>query len=177
MSSIFNKPSVVVPGTSAGLVSASGLTGNTTGSSIAAGFVGELISGSSITEGTVTGSFVTQSTISVTAGVWMLYYEIVAIYQTGTGAGDSGLFVAKMTDSTGTTLIGNSVRAIQAASPVSTTFGYVQACLRSSEIVSVSGSTTYLVQAKKIDGTGTGSGSILNDTTNGQSIFRAVRIA
>lgn len=43
MSGVANRPQIVVPGTSSGLVSASGLPGQTVGSTIGAGFVGECV--------------------------------------------------------------------------------------------------------------------------------------
>jgi hypothetical protein len=66
---------IVVPGTSSGLVSASGLPGNTTGSAIASGYVGQVIS---FTTRTVTvggtGTWYAQATEmgTLTAGVWLI---------------------------------------------------------------------------------------------------------
>lgn len=71
MSTIFNKPQVVVPGTSNGLVSLNGVPGNTTGTAIASGYVGQIIDSGSQTGITVTsGAYVTVAQITLTAGVW-----------------------------------------------------------------------------------------------------------
>lgn len=75
MSTIFNKPQVVVPGTSNGLVSLNGVPGNTTGNAIASGYVGEVgfqnFGGVSIT---TTGVSQSIATVSIpTAGVWAVY--------------------------------------------------------------------------------------------------------
>lgn len=63
----------VVPGTSSGLVSASGLKGNTTGNAIATGYVGE---NDKLTEGgdkSLTGSgFTTINSTVLSAGVWLV---------------------------------------------------------------------------------------------------------
>lgn len=62
---------VVVPGTSAGAVSASGVTGSTTGSSIAAGFVGEFLSASANVT-VSSGSITAVTSLTLTAGVWLV---------------------------------------------------------------------------------------------------------
>lgn len=65
---------VVVPGTTAGLVSSSGVTGNTSGSTISAGFVGQVISSLGFGAGITVSTSQTQlGTISPTAGVWLIY--------------------------------------------------------------------------------------------------------
>jgi hypothetical protein len=66
---------IVVPGTSAGLVSASGVPGNTTGNAIATGYVGEAVtasrlSASSLSLTTATSATLITSGITLTAGVW-----------------------------------------------------------------------------------------------------------
>jgi hypothetical protein len=66
---------IVVPGTSAGLVSASGVPGNTTGNAIASGFVGEWIfatPASAVTFGT-TGVVFNITSLALTAGTWLVY--------------------------------------------------------------------------------------------------------
>lgn len=67
---------IATPGTSAGLVAAAGVPGNTTGNSIAAGYVGEKIqssrlrsAGSSLSNGTP----LNVASISITPGIWDIY--------------------------------------------------------------------------------------------------------
>jgi hypothetical protein len=63
---------IVVPGTSAGLVSASGVPGITNGSTGPAGYVGELISSNNqnVSYGGGSGSWFTVTSISLSAGDW-----------------------------------------------------------------------------------------------------------
>jgi hypothetical protein len=64
---------IVVPGTSAGAVSSSGVTGNTTGSAISTGFVGELaFSTLGATAPSSSGSAFNIGTFTLSAGVWMI---------------------------------------------------------------------------------------------------------
>lgn len=67
----FTEGAVVVPGTSAGIVSASGLPGNTTGNAIASGYVGQMLT--STVSGVSFASSATAKTatsITLTAGIW-----------------------------------------------------------------------------------------------------------
>jgi hypothetical protein len=68
---------IVRPGVSSGLVSASGLTGNTTGNAIASGFVGEKITGTRRTLSTVGLAYATGSTscITLNKGVYLMFVK------------------------------------------------------------------------------------------------------
>lgn len=73
---------LVVPGTSAGLVSASGLPGNTTGNSIASGYVGEkqVTTPTETSLGTTdTDTSIAASSFTLTSGVWLVTYHIAVI--------------------------------------------------------------------------------------------------
>jgi hypothetical protein len=171
---------VVVPGTSAGVVAAAGLPGNTTGSAIAAGYVGEVVNGTAIVDNSVvTTSFTTFSTITLTAGSWMLYYEAEVVYSTAASAGSVGWIYTRIGDSSGTSLIGSSQRLMQGPVATTTTASAVVTSIRATEILNIAGpgTTSYTFQAQKQDSSGTGTGRIYNSTGNGQSVFRAVRIA
>lgn len=63
---------IVQPGTSAGLVSASGLPGNTTGNAIAAGYVGEKLETTSSETSATPGSFFANDGKLLTKGVWLV---------------------------------------------------------------------------------------------------------
>lgn len=91
---------IVQPGTSSGLVSASGLPGNTTGNAIASGYVGEKLSFTSrsisaVTSG-VTGNASALATL--TAGVWVIYARI----GTSAGVGLTGVLGFIATDGNNT---------------------------------------------------------------------------
>lgn len=70
---------VVVPGTSNGLVSMSGLPGSTAGSALAAGYVGQVIWGpankntGSLTATGSSGAWTNFQSIALTAGVWLVF--------------------------------------------------------------------------------------------------------
>ena len=61
---------IVVPGISSGLVSASGLPGNTTGNAIASGYVGEYLTASGVDVATNTGGNTAIASLTLTTGVW-----------------------------------------------------------------------------------------------------------
>jgi hypothetical protein len=64
---------IVQPGTSAGLVSASGVPGNTTGSAIASGYVGENLTAGPTTQSfTANGTFNDVVSLTLTTGVWLV---------------------------------------------------------------------------------------------------------
>jgi hypothetical protein len=100
MSTIFNKPQVVVPGTSNGLVSLNGVPGNTTATAIASGYVGEQPAGSLrsgtggftySTRATVTtsGSYSSQISITLNAGIYLISTSVQAV-NSGGSLGYSG---------------------------------------------------------------------------------------
>jgi hypothetical protein len=75
---------IVQPGTSAGLVSASGVPGNTTGNAIASGFVGETQPFITRSVAGGAGSFATNSSalVTLTTGTWLVYGTAVAAVTT-----------------------------------------------------------------------------------------------
>lgn len=68
---------VVVPGSTNGLVSSSGLPGNTTGSAIAAGYVGEKVVGTVRTITTTAGAYVTGANecITLDKGIYLMFVK------------------------------------------------------------------------------------------------------
>jgi hypothetical protein len=63
---------IVSPGVSSGLVSASGLPGNTTGNVVAAGYVGEVFSNTGTGVSVPTTGWTNIATITLTAGTWSI---------------------------------------------------------------------------------------------------------
>ena len=91
---------VVVPGTSPGLVAAAGVPGNTTGSAIASGYVGEVItfvtSGNTDTNFLASQPFVAFSA-SLTKGIWLITGSIQAeFFEDHSNALNAGLYVAEI---------------------------------------------------------------------------------
>lgn len=90
---------IVQPGVSSGLVSASGLPGNTTGAAIASGYVGEHLLGT-FSGVTITGSPTTLATIpSVTNGTYLCTIEADCTF------GASARIVSILTSGTATAII------------------------------------------------------------------------
>jgi hypothetical protein len=116
------------------------------------------------------------STVDLTAGVWRLCYEASLSAVSGASTNNVTWTLAQMTNSGGT-LIGSSVRMVSGPKNTNNTSVGLQISVTASEIVTVATTTTYKFQAKKVDGNGTGSAAIYNSTTNGHSVFYAVRIA
>lgn len=132
---------VVVPGTSSGLVSASGLTGNTTGSAISVGFVGEKIEAlqSSFASAGATATFFDMGNVPLTAGVWSISYLLVAKLNGATMTFFSGgIGTASSTNSAGLTY-----GVTQADSMPPTSAGINTSLSIPNYIVSISFSTTY----------------------------------
>jgi hypothetical protein len=65
---------IVVPGTSSGLVSASGLPGRTDGGTVATGYVGQVVQSNSSSSSMTTGTNISVANLSIpSAGVWAIY--------------------------------------------------------------------------------------------------------
>jgi hypothetical protein len=92
---------IVVPGTSSGLVSASGLTGNTTGSAIASGFVGEWLHASpaSVVVPSGSGGITGVASLTLTAGDWDVWGHVT--FGFGTSSGNTYLYSLLSTTSGG----------------------------------------------------------------------------
>jgi hypothetical protein len=198
MSSISVKSTipVVVPGSAAGLVSSSGLPGNTTGSAIATGYVGETISatvnGVSIT--TSNQNVSTQTTISnaltLSAGVWLISYHCQIgghISSNGNIGGNSATSVAMnifLWNNTTSTNVAGANRGYVFQGP-SGVFSYgndisVPASYSGVQVLS-STNTFYLQYTNSTSATGgaDANGVYTHGYCNGsgQSVFFATRIA
>jgi hypothetical protein len=79
---------IVNPGVSSGLVSASGLPGRTSGTTVPTGFVGELLANEATvgpTAASVSGSPFNIGSISLSAGTWLVYGQGVLLPGTASG--------------------------------------------------------------------------------------------
>lgn len=107
---------IVSPGVSAGLVSASGLPGNTTGNAIASGYVGQLVSFTerAVTSGTANYAATSSSLGQLTTGIWMIFPYVVITGGSGATSIDARISTNNTADGTG--LIGASFyRAVPAS--------------------------------------------------------------
>lgn len=154
----------VVPGTSSGLVGASGLKGKTNGVAATTGCVGETISASLTTDTTVSSTTfvsVTGASLALTAGSWLVFFN-GKMTMGGAGAG----IVQMFTGSTFTA--GNAVFGPNAAETATMSFVVP---------LNISTTTTYVLKIAVAGGPLTFScsdGSVAND---GKNQFYAVRIA
>lgn len=164
---------IVQPGTSAGLVSASGVPGATAGTTVASGYVGELVeqtrtSYSSVTTTNTYGD-VTASPISLTAGVWLI--TGIVSYNIGTSSGqtitnlEAGIGTASGTSSTGLT-----VGTTHFYSPTAPTSNAETLVVVPSVYVNISSTTSYYLKYRC--GYSGGSGAM---TVGGR--ITAVRVA
>jgi len=159
---------IVQPGVSAGLVSASGLPGNTTGNAIASGYVGEVKAGTSDapTSSPGSNSDKTVTTLALTKGVWLVTGQV--LYD------PFGLTVTRMqaSISTGTTAQSGTIYNVFGVDFVDasagTTGGYVIAYFNFT--ANIGADATYNVNARPFY-TGTPIATPL------RAVIRAVRIA
>ena len=160
---------VVVPGSTDGLVSSSGLPGNTTGSAIAAGYVGEVIETTSMTDGVSIGADAlwSGSNLALTAGVWKLFARIQI---SSVIAGDAFVKL-RITDNAGTTINRQETRYRLQNSDT-----YFDGSFCFDTVVSTSAAETYKIYAEKT--TVVGSATItLKNAAGLYSSFYALRIA
>lgn len=162
---------IVVPGTSSGLVSASGLPGNTTGNAIASGYVGEqqLVNNWNGQTSLSSGTAYNVTSLSLPAGVWLVFGSAEINATTGTD-----LYNIQLSISTTTATRNNS--AISVIAGTSGTALLSEAVLNVFQYVNVSATTpVYLVGFAQ---TTASTWSISAGATNsGTGQFYAVRIA
>jgi hypothetical protein len=158
----------VVPGKSAGLVSASGLKGRTDGQAVAAGYVGERLS-TSLTPVTLSGTTYgsTLGTLSLTAGIWLIFVKTDYTKNTA----NSGYGVVRVQNTTdSTTVIGASTvcasASVQSEGLVTLT-GYVN----------ISSTKSIAVQAYDPNNSGSIGMAINSGGQFTDNVFEAVRIA
>ena len=172
-------PSVVVPGTSSGLVSASGLTGNTTGSAIAAGFVGEtnFVALNTPASTSVATTFVDAGpTMTLSPGLWIITCNIVCGSAFVSGTASFQIALRSGTSTNVITANWSPFTASGAASAVSTP-------ILLSIPVTVTTSTTYKLSIQSNVGSSTNIGTLYANGGAGPagftstSYFYATRIA
>lgn len=156
----------VVPGTSSGLVSASGLKGNTTGNAIASDYVGQILTSGQITAGVSTSGAALGSLV-VTPGVWMLVAQ-VTWYGSGT-SGVNGFYCALNTTSgsvSGTAGVDLMAATVDATNEASGVGGSATTIVKP---ISISANTTYYLNCAVVAGS-VGSGGY-------KGSIQAIRIA
>jgi len=158
-------------------VSARNIIGDTSGTTVPTGMIGETIAGTAIANPVVLATTSTAiSSITLQPGRWALKYNINPTIETGASAGNRTYAYFRIRDSSDTTTIANSVKLIVAKTTANVS-GEATAPVSAEVIVDVSTSTTYLLRGIRVDGSGTGIASVYNGGTTESSNFYAVRIA
>jgi hypothetical protein len=161
---------IVQPGVSSGLVSASGLPGNTTGNAIASGYVGERLAPLTETFAVSvsnTGAGSELKSLTLTPGVWMVYGFAVAPIGTLSGPQYSTLVLT--TTSNSFNAVDNREGACQLTINGNSFNALVLQCVR---YMNISSSQTIYLCARQ----GATSGSSTWVDLNGRSMY-AIRIA
>lgn len=160
-----------------GTVKGGTVPGSTTGSAIAAGYLGEIVL-ASITQTTITTSMadVTGASLPLSAGTWRIHFSGTGYAAAAASINATCQLVARITDNANT-LIGTSDRSLYVKSTVAVTTD-VLGMLVTEEIVNPSTSTTYKLRAQRFDTGGTGSALIFAsaDGSNRGNIFYAIRV-
>lgn len=157
---------------------AQAIPGRTDGVAVPAGYLGERISTAfgSYTA-TTTLADVPGATLSLSAGVWRIYYSISMDVVTGSISGNASYGQVQITDNANT-LLGTSVRCLYAKTTASV-FNEAIGTLSAEEIINISTATTYKLRAYLGNVSGVGSAFLFptSNTNFGAATFFAVRIA
>jgi hypothetical protein len=152
------------------------LAGNTSGTAVPAGRVGEVVTATiTVTTATTSDADVTGASLSLTAGIWLVIYNVSAVFQTGATSGNGGRVEVKLTDNSNN-IVNNSIRSLYAITRAAA-LNRIEGVLSDTQVLNLSSSATYKLRCKREDDAGTNSGFILQDTNNHTSTFMAVRIA
>jgi hypothetical protein len=158
-------------------IGARNVVGDTTGTAVPAGYIGETIE-SSITQTTITTSItdVTSSSLPLTPGKWEITYSANVNMTTGASASNSTSAYIWIADSSNN-LIAKSPRVTtcKTVAAVANTFDGV---MSASVIVNLSAATTYKLRGQRVDLAGTGTYVVLQN--NGlfyETHFYAKRVA
>jgi hypothetical protein len=168
---------IVSGGASVGYpVSARNVVGDTSGTAVPSGFIGEKI------EATITQTIpstseadITGASLPLTPGRWEIHYSVTAQINTGATASDASRVMVAITNASNTH-IGKSERIIQAKT-VAAVSNTILGCLSASCVVDISADTTYKLRSRRTDVAGTGSAVIAVSSGNYDCVFYAVRIA
>lgn len=167
-----NAPAV---GTSLPLtVSARSVLGDTTGTTVPTGYVGEKITWSTPPSGqslTTTETDWINAVINLTPGVWHIFANIQLNYGCGATAGALGSSQFKITD-----FSNNVVQNLHKQLAVGGSNNICTSGITSSGIITLTSNASYKIRVFRFDSVGTNSGNVYNQAT-AYSEFYAIRIA
>ena len=152
------------------------ILGRTSGTAIAAGYVGEKVNWNNPATQTLTTSYVdwTNAYITLSAGVWLVLANVSMVYYTAASSGAQGNAAAIITDSSNN-IISICDKSISTTAAAATSVRII-GVLPFSFVSSVNSTTVYKIRIAKADRVGVGSGLGFNEL-NVFSDFFAVRIA
>jgi hypothetical protein len=160
-------------------VNASQVQGRTDGSAVASGYIGQKITWTTPPPSqqlvTTTETDLTNSSITLTPGIWQIFASIQCVAQVAPAVGAEQAIYLKITDSANT-VINNLDKSIYiknvAAAP-----GAMQCVISMNDVVNISSSTTYKIRILKYESGGSAQSYIYNASPSSFSHFYAVRIA
>ena len=156
-------------------VNSSGLKVSVTGSAVAAGYVGEVISGT-VTASVLTTSYVSYASVALTPGAWRIAFEVSLQPTTSATINSQVNANAQIFNSTDAVALAGTDRSAYARNVTALSVFTIQVAVGSVE-VNISTAKTYQMRAKYTNiAVGGGGATLLNQTDFG-SRFYAVRIA
>jgi hypothetical protein len=179
-SAITGNTSGIATATTPGLYKAGQAPGSTSGSPVAAGFVGEKITWAtapataSSSASMATPSDWTNATFTLGAGVWEIKANIVVEISTGATVNASTGCTVSITDGSGT-LVQNQSKTAGLKTPAAGV-NNAKICLSFAFVENLNSSKTYKVRYRQGDATATGAINVFNQA-DFYSEFFAVRIA
>lgn len=151
------------------------IQGRKSGSTIAAGYVGELVSATlTTTTLTTSESDITGASISLSPGVWEIKYSVTGTAATGAATGNSCYITVVVTNSANTH-IGKTERMVFAKT-VAAASAESYGAMSASTVVNISSTTVYKLRGQRFDSP-SGTGSIQCAAGIYDSTFYAIRIA
>ena len=158
-------------------VSARNIVGDTSGTVVPKGMIGEVINGTAIASSVTIGTSSTAvSSIALTPGRWALKYNLSSYVATGATSGNRTYVYFRIRDSADTTTVPLSPK-ILLCKTVNNVVNDIYSNLAAEVIVDISQNTTYLLRGLRLDTNGTGLATVENSGGTDSSTFYAIRIA
>ncbi len=152
------------------------LKGDTSGVSVATGYVGEKINGTTISSSvSISGAGTTVSSITLTPGKWLLKYNLTVFVNTGSSSGNRTYGYFRIRDSGDTTTISDSTKIMILKNSGSIS-AEISGCLSAEVSLDITSTTTYLLRGIKIDSSGVGTVDVGNSNSTDTSQFYALRV-
>ncbi len=155
-----------------GLVKGGNVPGQTSGTAIAAGYVGEVIEATITTTALSTLADITGASITLTPGVWMIHSSLSVDGSTTTTADNSCECITLITDSSNNQIYGTR-KASYVRTHTTGKANIMEACHAVNLVVNLTATTTYKCRGLRNSGS---AGNCVNSGSY-ESTFFAVRIA